>query len=312
MKTQKLIIPIIAAILINLILIIPIIYKHNHSPKPHSTMPRKIMLALSDTKTMHNKTMHDFSRNWIHHRYGKSIQISREFSAGKNIKGFVVSLKSNPKSRAIIYSLNNGDYFLTGNIIDKHGQNISVQDAQKYINGKENREIYHEAKKLKGIYQGSKNAPEVTIIIDPNSNLFPQQWKQTAYDVSKNIFSVKWALINYIKPMGPNTAAQMLQSKNKDMALRHNAMHYIAETQTGGYSSLEKITQKSRKILKDNWNFVEKYNLYKLPITILKSRGKYYVIHGITIDETLEALMSNPQGHRKNSSVNTGLHLTSQ
>ncbi len=45
--------------------------------------------------------------------------------------------------------------------------------------------------------------------------------------------------------------------------------------------------------LRDNWDFVQKYDLYKLPVTILKSNNHYYVIQGAIMDETLETIFAD-------------------
>ena len=98
------------------------------------------------------------------------------------------------------------------------------------------KKIYDEAQSLVGITQGNPKAPQAIIIIDPNSNLFPGQWNDLAYDISQGVFSIKWVLVNYLKPTGPNVASDILQANNKIDALDYNAEHYNKKTQTGGYS----------------------------------------------------------------------------
>lgn len=233
------------------------------------------------------------SAAWINKHYGKAVTIKQHFTAGKNLQGYVVSLKANPASHSIIYSVNNGDYFFIGTVIDKHGKNVSQANAQRYINSPLNKTIFQQAQHLSDIMQGKKNVPQVTIIIDPNSNLFPEQWSELAYDISQGAFAVKWVLVNYLKPMGPNVANDILQAKNPLAAMAYNAEHYNKQSQTGGYVKNLPLTQSIKKQLMANWSFVQKYDLYKLPVSILSSNKHFYVIQGAVMDETLETIVAD-------------------
>jgi hypothetical protein len=69
--------------------------------------------------------------------------------------------------------------------------------------------------------------------------------------------------------------------------------HYNIKTQTGGYVKNLTMPKSVQDTLRDNWDFVQKYDLYKLPVTILKSNNHYYVIQGAIMDETLETIFAD-------------------
>ncbi len=288
--------PFIFALVVNIVIVIAILhihfYHHNNSDKKGVIETVNLSQLVHSLNQTHSNTNLS-SMRWLNKHYGKAVSIINSFKAGKHLKGYVVSLKSDPKQRSIIYSVNQGEYFFIGTVIDKQGKNLSLTNSQRYISNPLNKSIFNEAQNLPGILQGKKSAPQATIIIDPNSNLFPQQWNEVAYDVAQGVFSIKWVLVNYLKPMGPNVAGDILQAKDKISAMHDNALHYNKDTQTGGYVKEASLSEQTKQILTNNWNFVQKYNLYQLPVTILKSNKHYYVIQGAIMDETLETLFAD-------------------
>lgn len=205
--------------------------------------------------------------------------------------------------------------------------------------------IYEKVKNLHGILQGSPHAKHlITIIIDPNSAVFPIQHNNLTYDVEHENVAINWVLVNYLKPDGPNTAAAILQAKDPQQALQLNANFYNRFTQTGGFKDTsrnssfvrsrgevqpssavytqvhEQRRQASTKnsgknwisrgalnggrqikaltmnTLRSNWDFVQRYSLYKLPVTIFATnKNKYYVVQGFMMDETLENYLEKIQ-----------------
>ncbi|MEM1244430.1 MAG: hypothetical protein AAGG80_06405, partial [Pseudomonadota bacterium] len=257
---KKYIWPLILSAAINLSIIFAIFHwgvKHNTN---EISLKSAVDVNLSSF-AHHSHDMHHAGNqnqlHWLQQHYGKAIAIKRAFKAGQHLKGYVVSLKSNPQERSIIYSINGGKYYFMGTIIDNQGKNISQANAHKYITSIINKSIYQAAVKLPGIVHGRKKAPQAIIIIDPNSNLFPQQWNGLNYDIAQGMFSVKWVLVNYLKPMGPDIASDILQSKDPIAAMDYNANHYNAETQTGGYVKNLSVPYHIKNILRNNWNFVQ-------------------------------------------------------
>ena len=285
--------PIALAVLVNIIILAGIMYA---SIKINKKVPAKQAPQANLTKLVQqiNKRSkgQDISKSWLVGHYGHDINVDRTFSAGDNLKGYVVSLKTNPEDHSIIYSVNNGQYFIMGSIIDKSGANISAMNAEKYIDSKQDKRIYEAAQNLSGIEQGDKSAPEAIVIVDPNSNLFPRLWHTFLTDTAQGVFRIKWVMLNYIKPMGPNVAGNVLQAKDKLSALNINAKNYDALTQTGGYQKNSTASKAIQQQLQKNWSFVQKFNLYQLPITIARNKNKYYVLHGAVMDETLEQIFA--------------------
>lgn len=281
---------IVLAVVVNTLIIVGIVQLHF----THKTKPAPLEVDLKTVvKTLKQKPTQVTTINWLKSHYGQTLNIDKTFKAGKNLTGFVVSLKTDPTDQSIIYSINHGQYYLMGTIIDRKGHNLSEKDVQDHLNNHLNKTIYEAAQKLSGIIQGKTAAPQATIIIDPNSNLFPGQWNDLNYDVSQGMFKIKWVLVNYLKPMGPNVANDILQAANPLQALAYNADHYDSSSQTGGYVKNLTLSKTTQQTLRNNWAFIQKYNLYKLPVTILQNGRHYYVIQGQVMDETLETIFAD-------------------
>ena len=122
--------PLAVSVVINALIIIAVLHVHMNanSDSPNAKTPPNIKINLSQVVKHLNaahKTSALSTESWLKKHYGKSILIDRHFTAGKNLTGYVVGLKSDPQDQAIIYSVNKGEYFLIGTVIDKHGKNIS-------------------------------------------------------------------------------------------------------------------------------------------------------------------------------------------
>jgi hypothetical protein len=287
--------PISGALLVNIIVLLGMLYANFYKPK--STLTPNVSNHLVINKILANnqnsQSVPSGDKAWLLKHYGDAININKSFSVGKDLDGYVVNLKSNPDVNSIIYSVNHGEYYVMGSVINNSGANISAVNAAKYISSAEEQAIYYDAQKLPGIIEGNPKAPQAIVVIDPNSNVFPILWRTFLTDTKENVFSIRWVLINYIKPMGPNVAANILQAKDKFAALAYNADHYNAKTQTGGYAADAAIAPAVLDRLRANWSFVQRYNLYQLPITTAKSGDKYYVFQGTIMDETLEAIFND-------------------
>lgn len=286
-------VPIALAFIINIAFICAIIFLQPKTIIPH----RHPMIKITHIKQMQSTVTHHkhklTAKQWLQRHYANNATIVKQFTAGANLQGFVITLKSNPQNKAIMYSVNHGQYYLLGTVINHQGHNLSVKNTHQYITDSKNKVIYEQAIKLPGILQGRISTPRVTIIIDPNSNIFPMLWQQMLLDTSQGVFSVNWVLINYLKPMGPNIAANILQAKHPIKALAINAQHYNSNTQTGGYLiNNSSMNPNTKKILRRNWDFIQKFNLYQLPVTILAHKKNYYVLQGSVVDETIEQLIT--------------------
>lgn len=229
------------------------------------------------------------SVQWIQKLFHGEVNIGRSFHSFDHLTGHVVSLKSNRHDQSIIYTDPNNQYIIIGTVISKSGVNISERDSSKYLTNKLNHSIYSGASKLSGVFQGDANAKHiVTIIIDPSSKLFSLIYNNLKFDVANKLFSVKWVLVNYLKPDGSNLAGEILQSSNPSAMLKRAATHGLKEN----HQMRRRISQVALKYLSHHWNFVQTYQLYKLPITIFKANNHIHVVQGMVIDEMLENYFS--------------------
>ena len=282
--------PVIGALMFHVFIISLIIYSVYFY---HVKKPSPIIMHVATTPSVVIKTdefnKHAPLSHLVETHFGKFIKIEKSFNAGPNLTGFIVSIKTNPDEKSILYADKKGRFFFIGTLFNAKGVNKTLVASTKYLEDPLKKTIYENTQKLSGIVQGNPHAKHlITIIIDPNSSIFPLQYTNLAYDVATDDVGIKWVLLNYLKPDGPNTAGYILQATNPQQALAYNAQHYNKITQTGGYQRHEPIKSTTLSTLRAHWDFVQRFNLYALPMTIFATPNHYYVIKGFFMDELLE------------------------
>jgi len=89
-----------------------------------------------------------------------------------------------------------------------------------------------------------------------------------------------------------------LQAKNRVLALGYNAQHYNVSTQTGGYVKDLPLTKQTKRSLRKTWDFIQKYKLYNLPVTIFRTKKDIHVVRGFVMDEMLENYFGHIIAHK--------------
>lgn len=227
--------------------------------------------------------------------------VDKQFPATANLVGFLVHFKNSPTNQAIIYADKQGRYLLMGDIINAKGQNITIEATQKLIHDPLMKQAYYDLKDTHSIYQGKANAKHmISILIDPNSSLFPLQYEHVITYIDQGDLAVRWILVSYLKPNNDTRAAAILQSKNPVAALALDAKNYDYKSQTGGIAPVATVTAKSEKILQDNWNFMQNYKFSGTPVIFIKTySGKIYVVSGFLMDEMLENVIHSVVGPKQ-------------
>lgn len=282
--------PLAAAIILNIVIISLVLWGHHRHPAIaplHQAIPSRAIIPTSqDSQSSYKAT-----KAWFNQHYHGTVQVTQDFPVSKQIHGYIIALKSDPTTKQIVYSVDHGKFFLLGSMLDHNGHNLTIQHQAHFVDTAKNKVIYQATRQLHGILQGNPSHPIITIIIDPNDHLFPQIWDNLRTDIASGVFSVQWVLVNYIKPMGPNTAGAILQSKHPLQALQYAATHYDTATQTGGYAAQASLTKRTIEQLRAHWDFVQRFNLFQLPITVVHRGKQNHVLHGFMMDETLEMLL---------------------
>lgn len=232
-----------------------------------------------------------------------TVVVEREFPAMANLVGFLVHFKNSPTNQAIIYADKRGRYLLMGDIINAKGNNITVEATQKLIHDPLIDEAYYNLKDTHSIYQGKPDAKHlISILIDPNSSLFPLQYQNLITYIDKGDLAVRWILVSYLKPYNDTRAAAILQSKNPVAALALNAKNYNYNSETGGVAPIKHVKAKTKKELVDNWNFMQKYKFSATPVIFMKTdTGKIYVMGGFLMDEMLGNVIKSVTGPKQSS-----------
>ena len=262
------------------------------SPHVQSRLSVAPHITLSPQSSEIKSTKPVTDLDWLSKRYKKQIVFDKKFKASDDLTGYVVHLVSQPDKQSIIYTDQKHRYVIMGSLIDRDHGNVTLNDSERYLQRKNDERVGSTLEKCQGIVQGRKKSPLVTIVIDPNSHWFPIMYKNLLTDVDEGMFSIKWVLINYLKPDGPNVANDIMRSSTPLVALAINANRYNALFQTGGYVKDLAETQYTKRILRQRWDIIQAHSLYELPISVFRAKGRVHVITGLITDEMLEQYFS--------------------
>lgn len=223
------------------------------------------------------------------------VVVEKQFKAIDNLEGFLVHFKNSPTNQAIIYADKKGRYMLMGDIVTAKGQNITIEQSHNMIHDPLVDEAFYNLKSTHWIYQGKKNAKHlISILIDPNSPLFPLQYNHVITYIDQGDLAVRWILVSYLKPFGDKRAAAILQAKDPVKALMINEKSYNYKTETGGITPAKNVLPKTKKELEANWNFMQKYKFSGTPVIFMQTKaGKIYVMTGFLMDEMLENVIDS-------------------
>jgi hypothetical protein len=290
---KKFVVPILLSVLVNVCILSLVLFFHQKQKRLPDAERGVVNVQIgSFKKKIIRNNAHVSAVQWIHQHYHNMLHVDATFTVSKDVTGYVVSMKSDPSAKTIIYSLLHGKFYFIGSLLGHSGKNISIRYDKKFIADPESAAIYHQSKILKGVIQGDPKSPLITIIIDPSDPLFVTVWKNLSDDIARHVFAVNWVLVNYLNPEGPNIAGLVLQSRNPVNVLNNIANHRNGFIKS--HSGVSTITMNPRVVseLKKNWDFVNAFKLSSFPVTILSKHHKYYVFHGFIMDETLEMILN--------------------
>ena len=303
--------PIISLVVIlHLGLLSWIILKINHKIAPHSKLaiiatysPAHIgawQRTAAAVNTGPNSLAPGQLRNIIIAKYGKSLHVGTAFKAYPGVTGFVVNPISSPQAQSILYANNQGHYFFTGNLLSANGDNISLQQSTRYIKNPMQLLIANKLMALPGIIQGNPAAMHrLTIVIDPNSPLFRLEYNNLRGEISpngtplENAFAIKWVLLDYLKPLGPHPAENILAAHNPAQALANWANPATHQPDIKTHTINHYRHNAAIQQLRYNWNTMLQMQLFQFPISVFKTKQHAYVVHGFVMDEIIEKAIKN-------------------
>jgi hypothetical protein len=125
-------------------------------------------------------------------------------------------------------------------------------------------------------------------MIDPNAPLFSVLYKNFLVDERDSALQLRWVLVNYLKPMGPNLAGWILQAKDPARCLA-----LVADKSPDAWANqvVPALNQVTVMQLRHNWNFMQSYHLIPGPVVAFRTTSQVYVMHGFVDPESFDNLL---------------------
>lgn len=258
----------------------------------HSVLLKNPSVKSVSLVSRHPPDSQQHSLQWLSKRFNGQLVIDQKFQSVHGLTGYVVHLQSKPAQQSIVYADESRHFVLIGTLIDEKVGNVSLNDSAHYLQHNLESRLVRTIAPLHGILQGKNKRKVVTIIIDPNSHFFPIMYKNLETDVQNGEFSVRWLLINYLKPNGPNVALNILSSRHPKAALIINAEKYNKQTQTGGYLKTASRSPHAMMQLQHRWGILTSLGLSHFPISFFHDAHHHlHVITGLVTDEYFESVL---------------------
>lgn len=252
------------------------------------------------TKAPANVTTHIVSENpqqaytlsaqqLVQKTFAGQAVLHKTFAGPGNLQGLVLSLKNQPTQTFIAYFDPAQKLLYLGSVINKQGKNTTIAATQKYLTDPAKPIILNKVSQLPAIITGDKSpAHTITVMVDPNAPLFAKIYHYFLVDEVQNHLKVRWILVNYLKPMGPNLAGYILMSQNPAKTLATIAAQSPQYWQN---LKVHKLPQNVLLQLRHNWNVMQNYHLVPGPVTIFKTLQHVYVLKGFVDPESFDQIL---------------------
>ena len=290
MKTAKLYpFALIAALVLNLLFFCVIAWSfynyHQHGKQTATLDPITSMHAQVLTPPAFNINSASYA---VAHTFAGKAQIVRTFQAPGKLQGLVLSLKHAPHQQFIAYFQPESKLLLLGQVINHQGINTTIAASQKYLEAPQSTAIEKQLRALPAVLTGAKDPKHrITVVVDPNAPLFRNLYENYAEDAQDGL-QVRWVLVNYLKPMGPNLAAWVLQSAQPAKRLAMLVAKPLAHWKT---LQVPPLSTAIKQQLRNSWNVMQENHLVPGPITAFKTPRHIYILHGLVDPESFEFLL---------------------
>lgn len=208
-------------------------------------------------------------------------KIIKTFPAASKLKGWVISKDGR---YTIIYSTEDNQTLLAGDLIDNTGINLTEQYVALFIPKPDLTPLYTALEKSTYITEGEQKSPKSVVyaFFDPNCPFCHFAWKAFQHYEAAGL-QVRWIPVAYLMETSTGKAAAILQAKDRLAAFTDNEQKYNLKNHEGGIKPA-KPTAASAKLLQDNSEFMHTFGITGTPAIVWKdAQGKIQMKGGMPL-----------------------------
>jgi len=217
------------------------------------------------------------------------VHIEKTFVGPGHLNGLVLALKKAPTEKFIAYYDPTQKLLYLGQVVNAKGQNTTLKAVQTYLSDPEKPIIIKAFSQIPAVITGAKQPKHtITIVIDPNSSYFRTLYQNFLLDTQQAGLQIRWILVNYLKPMGPNLAGWILSGNQPGQRLIQ-----VASAPSSQWTNfmMPALSQKVINTLRDHWNLMQAYHLVPGPVTLFNTNNRHYVIKGLVGPESFDQIL---------------------
>lgn len=222
-----------------------------------------------------------------------TVTITKTFPSIGNLQGFLVSSKQGHGQTGILYYNTRYHYLISGQIIQKNGQNLAEQDYGKYVEPKAAVTALKMAPQTAWIQQGKVSAPKhLYVVVDPNCIFCHRLYDKLQPMIKDGKLAVRWIVVGMIKPSSRAKAEAILGATNPVQALAINEEKFNEKIEEGGITPAKNPSTVTSGKLMRNMKFVKVNSLMATPVLVYKTTaGIPQVMQGLPQVKKYDAMM---------------------
>ncbi|MBN3812788.1 thiol:disulfide interchange protein DsbG [Paraburkholderia sp. Ac-20347] len=222
------------------------------------------------------------------------LKVVSVFPAAGDLTGYVLS--SRPGENMLVYTPKGHDNILiTGRILDGDGSDLSAQYLEKYGTKVDLNKYENMIKEAPAIVEGATGRnvkSKIYVFMDPNCIFCHLAWKALQpYEAAG--LQVHWIPMGFLKPDSAGKAAALLDSEDGAKLLAALEINFSEKNESGGILPENIISEKDRKILRENKDLFDKIGFQGTPTILFRDAQGHLASHqGMPKLSTLPYMLS--------------------
>jgi len=201
-----------------------------------------------------------------------NVTVLSNFNSIGNLEGYVVQSTGTNPQQGIIYTDRQGQFIISGVIVDKNGNNVNQMDFEKYVAPAAISNAYNSLNNVSWVEQGPANAPhKAYIVFDPNCIYCHQLFNALQTQISSGQLAVRWIPVGFLKSSSAGKAYAILSAQNPLQALQKNEQNFNESIEEGGIAPLKNPSQAIKNEFNKNMQFMVQNQITATPVILYKN-----------------------------------------
>lgn len=212
----------------------------------------------------------------------KGGTIGQSFIGPDGLTGWVITYAG---KTLVVYTTSSGDYVLNGELVDKDGQNLTAQYAQRYIPPPDLSKLVAALEQDPWLVdEGDAKAPPLYVFADPNCFYCNQLWSDIRPFVASGKVHLRWVMVSFLKQSSDGRATAILTAKDRLAAFTLDESKFDKAREEGGIPPVDPMPAEVRGALMSHDHEMFSAGGQGTPLMVFLNGGKWYSLEGLPTD----------------------------